>query len=349
MKKFITYKCTNCKRTTDLAINNLQPFIDKCTITNQCLGKLKPIKIKSTRNILPSVNNNVQDWIPRNSELVTKTELQTQKFYSIDCSIDNKIVIASKKDAPFTITFSIQKEVNSNYKEYTYELNQGSLSISGKDNSNTSQILKFSTDDDVYVYLNGKLLVDTIDYTKVFLNNEGYLISLVSPNVGKSIVKIIVEKSSSLIEAEPITFIKNSDLNYDSGNAWSNIETVVINDEQYNLFVCSDINSLPANYRLNLYSDNNDFILLSKPNFTALDRNYINVIPLSNLRDDSTYLKIEINSTKQILASENCIKNMSIPIVIDQVKDQVNEFLNSSSDINTEIVDMTNKFFIGPY
>lgn len=357
MKKFITYKCSSCKRTIDKQVNNLQPFINKCDITLNCLGRLKPILVKSTKQLLPS-SSNFEDWIPRNvNKPIISNEILPSEFLNLANSITNDLVLAIEEseeiETSIDLKFSIQHENTFPYTEYTYYIEPGVTSISGKDNSNNSQILKYTSDDEVLVYLNGKQITD---FTKSIVNNIGYVINLNTTTVFKSTIKIIVYKQQEIITSNPIKFILNSELYSETNNSWSNITKINFNNKNYLIYICSDITDIALNSRLNLYPFENNldlskcFFLLSNPNFTSIDRNKNQVVPLNNLVEDNTYIKIEIKNNKyECLVTTSAIIDIFPEIFYLQFKDSSLEYTNERSEIVTEVIKkIENKFIIGP-
>lgn len=358
MKKYITYKCNQCKRTIDKQINNLQPFIDKCDITLNCRGKLKPIFVKSTRNLRAS-SSDLQDWMPKDIDLVKETILDQVTFTNLANSFDNHLVLAVEQSDEFLSTinlvFSVQKENNFNYSEFTYYTNPETNSISGKDSSNSGLILKYSVSDEIEVFVNGKQYIENLDFTRSLINDEGYIINFNSTLRVKSTVKIIVYKQQEILKSNPLEFKINAKLNLVDAISWGNIEKISFNNKNYLIYICSDITAIGVNARLNLYPAENSldldkcFFLLSKPNFSAVDRNISQVIPLNNLIEDNTYVKINIKDGKYYCAVTTAAIIDLYPIInYLQFKSNDIEYVKDSSTIATEIeVINSNKFIIG--
>lgn len=363
MKKYITYKCNQCKRTIDKQINNLQPFLDKCDITLNCRGKLKPIFIKSTRNLRAS-SSDLEDWMPRyNDNYIQSKQIEKPEFINLANSFNNHLVLAVEEqqfnDSNIELKFSIQHENNFNYIEYTYYVEPGTTSLSGKDNSNNSQILRYTSEDELIIYVNGKQILESADidgFQKAIVNNVGYIINFNFPILFKSTIKIIVYKQQPIIESNPIEFKLNSELVNNSEISWDNITKIHFNNKNYLIYICSDITNISMNSRLNLYPSENDldlsksFFLISTPNYTIIDRNKIQVIPLNNLVEDNTFIKIEIKNSKYTCSiTADSIVDIFPEISYLQFKNSSLEYINERSIISTEIIkNIPNKFIIGP-
>lgn len=363
MKKFITYKCTQCQRTIDKEVNNLQPFIDKCDITLKCLGRLKPYFVKSTKNMLSSASA-LEDWIPRYIEKDIKiNELNVPEFINIANSFGNHLMLAVEQEQQnqtnIQLRFSIQHENTFDFFEYTYYIEPGISSISGKDNSNNSQILRYTNEDEVLVYMNGKQIFEgtgTDNFQKNIVNNIGYIINFNSPPILKSVIKVVVYKQQSITESDPIDFILNSALSTDLETSWYNITKIHFNNKDYLVYICPDTSNISMNSKLNLYPAENNldlskcFFLLSTPNYTIVDRNKTQIIPLNNLVEDNTYIKIQIkDGTYQFLVTSAAVIDIFPEISYLQFKNSSLEYVNERSAISTDLLEkIPNKFIIGP-
>lgn len=362
MKKFITYRCTICNRNIDKQINNLQPFVNKCDITLNCRGRLKPIRVKNVKNILPT-RSGLNDWIPRDRELIDQVLLEQETFSGIEASFENHLVLAVKQNnisEDLQLIFSVQHEKNFDYIEYTYNVDPGTISISGKDNSVNNQILKYTVEDDILIYVNGQQIAESSNsdgFTRTLVNDVGYLINFNSPISKKSLVKVVVYKYQIISISNPISFTRNENLNSNRGNAWDNINEVSINGEKYNIYICSDITNITKNSRLNLYPAENDldlseaFFLLSRPNYTCKDRNVWQLVPLNNLVEDVTYIKSYIkNKSYKLDVTNRAIIDLASPISYVQFKNPDVEYIQDKSPILIDVSEekKPTKFIIGP-
>ena len=97
MDKYKRYKCDTCNKEIDLDNNPTHAFIDKCTLTAGCKGRLRFIQSK---NIKDNVLN--FDSVLQSSKIGGLTEDYTLGNYvNASSSSSNDLVIAVKNDPTF--------------------------------------------------------------------------------------------------------------------------------------------------------------------------------------------------------------------------------------------------------
>lgn len=344
--RYITYKCNTCGRTLDVLQDNLRSFIDRCTITQHCKGKLAPISLKTLRNVLASSeHSNLQDRISS-----TNVKFQTSSV-PIALNSQKSIITLAVKETPsmadhFFLKFNINSSVSS-YKEYTYSLSNFN-SIMGADS--LSSILKFTPADTVLVYINGILWAEgqtgANGYTLVYNSSSiGYLIQLSTEVFVQSSVRVVVYTPSAIQYTNNIEFIANSASNLET--SWSNVTRVFMKNSYYRLYSSNDLNVLPLNTRLNLFPGDNNFdistmdFLLANPNYTPIDRNYVNIVSLNNLATNENFLNVYNEGTDFILeCTPTCVETI-IPIDPDRAS-----LLNPTMETPTNLVAVSNSSII---
>jgi hypothetical protein len=336
LTNFITYKCNTCLRTKDIEQDNLRAFINKCTITNHCLGKLIPFKIKKTRNVLDnSVDSSVTDWskatYPKNPNTEALSYLNTGNG-TITLAVKNSM------EHVINLAFSINKDVTTSFQEYTYNLSNFSI-ILGRDTSPAKKILRFSPTDTVLVYINGELYSDQIGTNKSYsLSADGSSVILGQKIFTPSDIKIIVYQAADITYSEFINFYANFSENHSS--AWNNITKVSIAGEDYRVFTCSNFENLPINTRLNLLPGitdlnlNDCFLLLANPNYTAVDRILGYALSLANINDESNYIKIGLQNREYVV---QCTSSSLEPVSLIHADFTTvkNSLLETTEDIST--------------
>lgn len=344
IKKFITYECNTCKRSKDLAVDLIHGFVDKCTITKNCTGRLFPIKAKNLRDILPSKGAaGLQNWTPRGN--LTEAERLVNKPVSYDLASSGNRTLTLISKVPFStapstylISFIAQLDTVQDYIEFDYTLASGSKTIIGKDS--TGKTLRFSQTDLLNVYVQGVLrpqLDPILGYTLNYQNGVGYSIDFNTTQAFATSVKVVVFQGVTLTETAQLEFIKNSELAVDG--AWSNIETVSLHGETWTVYTCIDTSALPVNSQLNLYevvpdpvkSHLEDFyFLMAYSPYSVIDRVYSIGVHLSNLNLPNQYVSVNsVNGVKTINVSSESLSELT-NLQLKQIKNTSAEVLTSA-------------------
>lgn len=323
-KRFITYKCNTCKRTKDFLADDLHSFINLCTITQHCPGKLAPIATKNIRSILASNPiAGVLDWLPKEAPPEVSNKI-IPKTFLLDNSFSQVMCIAVKNSGQtlptdFNLTFTVQKTNVQEFTEYVYNLGANQDTIIGADISSQAKVLKFTNTDNVSVYING---VQTEDISVKYSDSVGYAIVLNTTRNVISNIRVVVYPRIDISETATINFVKNNALILSKTTAWSNINSIILNGHKYILY-SSVLNMLPANKELNLYPGNalNDLVLsdmyflLSNNPFTSIDRILTFVVPLNVLTTPDLWVKNYVDSsTKHIQVSYQAVEQITSPI-----------------------------------
>jgi hypothetical protein len=344
-KRFITYKCNVCKRTKDFSADNLHAFINLCTITQNCSGKLSPIATKNIRSILPSEPvNGLLDWIPQNA-VILNTVAAVETIFPLDSNSDQIMTIAvlnegfTALDDTFSLTFTVQRTNIQDFVEYTYTLAANQDTIIGADNSSQSKVLKFISSDNVNVFING---VQTNQFVLQYSDTVGYAIVLNTTRTVSVSVKVVVYPQISITETTSVQFTKNENLTFLKSTAWNNAKSIMLNGLEYVLY-SSVLESLPANKELNLYPGNsltnyslsNMYFLLSNDPYTSIDRILDFIVPLDILSTPDLWVKYYVDSNKkQIQVSYLALTSIENPIICNLINSEIITTNKLSSSVN---------------
>ena len=324
---YITYKCNKCARTLDVRQDNLRVFINNCTITQHCQGKLSPISAQRMRSVVAaSVDNALTNWTPSNQSVAFQ-QVPTFEYLNTGAEV---ITLAVLEDGfmptNFSMAFNISSSV-SDYLEYNYSLTFFTQIIGVDLNSNT---LRFTNVDNVLVYING-VLQDATTYSLVYNATVGYAITLQSAIIQTSAVRIIVYSPVAIHNTNAITFTRHDQNNYTS--AWSSVYRIYITDPikavktSYILYSSNQLSNLVINTRLNLLPGTNNlpnslilqdfYFLLANPNYTSVDRNLLSIVNLNNITSNENYLNVSLSGSTYAFECTSASVIPVLPLSID--------------------------------
>jgi len=381
-KKIVTYKCTTCNRTKDYEASKLHSFIDLCSITLNCSGKLLPIATKSLRNVLASAPvDGVPDWISRfentNANQITSINSSEQNLYvTLASSSSLALSLAVKRQNPsinnnpssFTVSFATQQFEVSTFDEFTYFITSTFNSVSGPDTTSSKKVLRFTSSDIVKVFLNGvELSEGTLinEYRLTYNGQNGYKVVFNTSYSVSSTVKVIVYQNQNIVLSNPITFTRNTLLvsSLDNQTSWSNVSTIEYQNDIFDVYTCLDTLSLPANQILNVYPNGNHFssnivspelssfrFLLSYPPFSVIDRIYSAFISFDNLSDVDNHIRLYSNKGSITLeVSKSSVSYVSFAPLLHVADDNL-EWLSSATISITDDTSIipNNPYIIGP-
>ena len=331
-KRFITYKCNKCLRTKDFESDKLHAFVNLCTITNKCTGRLSPVATKSLRDVLPSAPvSGLEDWSGLGGN--TKPETVVKHYPIVSSTTGALTLIAKGTTLPnfLHVVFVTQQESVKEYTEFDFNMTSAFSTIQGLDSSPAAKLLSFTHSATVTVFADGVELIEGPDmygYVLNFSGNNGYSITLNTPRTVSTYVKIVVYPAQSLQVTQALVFTKNSALS-SIDTAWSNVHSVKIDADEWTVYTCHDSSTLPLNALLNIYPGNNqildivdanlaDFaLLLSYTSYQPCDRVYDKLIKLSDLASENSYLRsFYYHSVLQVQCSASAVSGLSLPLDI---------------------------------
>lgn len=369
MKKFLRLSCSICKRTADRLVDNTRFMPDKCTITFKCLGRLLPLEYRTDGQITSSPETGITDWRPRLSTTVETAALQDTTFVNTSCGNTKQVVlaVAAVANPPGGSTLQLvlnqRSETPKNYRQYVYRIEGSFSTVSGVESGLEKKTLRYTTTDDVAVYLNGVKLEAGAN-PEDYVINDGTVTPPAPPNTivfnstialpGVNQVDVIVSQAV-LTTQVTLTFNRNisNEARLDTGS-WENVDQVLkFNGSSwvpYYVFTMdlADATGLTLNTILTSTSSvlingsivvpaSNVELLIARAPYSTLDR-YMNLtVPLTTLTFERDYFKysvvngaatLEITSTSPasvfpILRAVKFSVEDTIQTALDGVEDQI--------------------------
>ena len=359
MSKFKRYKCDTCFKETDVDNNLTHAFIDRCNLTVGCNGVLRFVADKNTKDNVLNFDSITQlDRIGSDS-----TDTSLGEYIDAASSDANNMVLAVKTSAIDSSIVSLTlKEIFAKeraYQEFVFSVSVPVTAISGKDNSVDQKVLTFDSSDSISVFINGQEL-DTSKYTaenNIIRFNE--LMTYNTYSASMLFVKVLVYTAEVAVQ-KTLSFRKNVQGLADT--AWSNLGSVYLAGEDYELFTCTEFLGLTLNSRLTVEAVKcdgssvavaNTYLLLSQAPFGPLDRIESRAICLAELNSRTDHIKYEVLSgVVHFLVTSNSIKDVFPQIkkkVIFVAKDELDTAGNVGDDTSKNVnVVKNNKFILGP-
>lgn len=161
---YSTYKCTVCKRTTEIEIDPTRPTYNHCIITHKCSGRLQKIGVKSVRSQLHApYADGVSNWRPRQSQTASKEIVAKGEHVQLATGPDILTIAVHGVDPAESLlylTLDAEVKIASNYTRYSFfNFKVPTKSVMGTDSTAERKILRFdnqtSTPDYLRVTLNG--------------------------------------------------------------------------------------------------------------------------------------------------------------------------------------------------
>lgn len=310
MKKYQKLTCTKCHRDVDKLVNITHYSPDRCTITQDCEGRLLPKEYRSSAGIAISPEPGIVDWQPRITEWTpnkqtTNVPLRTPEFVNLATGSLGQIVVASPVDAAtLTLEFDGKADTPKAYRAYVFRKEGAFSTISGIESGLEKKALRFNsfgTDVDmVEVYLDGVKQNPDSDYTIA----DGSSSSNAPPNTivfttvidrpGIAQVDVIVSKEEAS-SSYSLTFQRNtSDESRAGTGAYENVDFASLLKSAwttYHLYTL-DIDQIliPLNTILVPKETDAMFLLARRP-YTQLDRYTTLVLPLETMNPEVEYIK----------------------------------------------------------
>lgn len=380
MKKYVKLKCSVCERQKDQLIDSVHYKPDRCTITLGCEGRLSPIGFTSDgKTILSAPPTGASNWYPRGSTVTSTAALKSEALYDTSTGKKRQFVIAVQNDqlgfAPGSLStikldLDTEQQTAKDYRQYTYRKSVPFTSINGVEDGQAKKVLRYSTSDEVQVYLNGVKRDLGADY----LLYDGTTTSAVPPNTvtftstitgtSNQVDIIVTQATPSTITTIELTRSIDDESRANSG-AWEGIDYVKHKElGDWSLFYCdfSEISTtLPIDVKLrfkevsikNTPTDeysviNFACILLSRTKvYTPVDRQRAKWVPLYNLDADTGYLVIKmIEGERALLITESSAVDV-FPI-LDLHRFGVHKLQTTNLIGNDDSAELDNQTINGP-
>jgi hypothetical protein len=343
MKKYVKLLCSVCARQKDQLIDQVHYTPDRCTITLGCEGRLSVVGLTSRgSSILNLPPTDSFNWYPRGSTLTTPVSLQNDTLYDLSTGHNRQLVIAvphrllsfvPSPAAELKIDLEIEQQSSREFRQYVYTKNTPFTAVNGVESAQAKKVLRYTTEDEVQVYLNGVKRVEGVDYTLY----DGTSASSAPPNTvlfltqiagSNNQVDVIVTRAPA---TQTITLLLDRIVNDQSLiqlGAWEGIETVaspsqgVLSPFSLNFDEVSSTVPLNAKMRLveiSIRPSSADpwgpvseaFILLSRTSlYTAIDRLRSVWVPLTQVTDNNYLMTKLDNQVKKMFVTESAITNV---------------------------------------
>ncbi len=346
-KRYITYKCTVCKRSIDLLRDDSRVRPNYCVITKGCSGTLSAVGEADIGEILPDKDDpTLVDWYPRGSK-PTPSTVQPDPSFPISTSSTGIISVALKEQQPTRESFILkvlERKVESiPYVQYIFRLANEASTVSGRDSQNRN--LRFDQlaidEDRIIVRVNGVERTTAAGEITLTPNLVTFSDDL---SVGDTVdVYVYADKES--VEKN-ITFLVNSKVEITNNTgAWANIryvEDVSNGVNAVNLWWCYTASNLQVISRssrikvIGLFESDGvtpilaDFLfLLASSPYYGVDR-YLNFVVLPSVVSNDFLLKSSDVSPRELIVQQSLITEIYPPLKLrySTISNQLSSFIS---------------------
>lgn len=347
-KRYITYKCSVCKRSIDLLRDNSRVRPNYCVITKGCSGALSAVGEADIAEILPDKSDaTLVDWYPRGTSPTLST-VDPDPSFTISTSPTGIISIALKEVEPTRESFILkvlERKVESiPYVQFIFRLLSPSTTVSGRDSQNRN--LRFDQtaidEDRIVVRVNG--VERTTAAAQVELTPN--LVTFTSPLSAGDTVDVYVYADKESVEKN-ITFAVNSEVEITNNTgAWANIryvEDVSQGSSAVNLWWCytsTNAQTISRSSRIKvvgLYEIDGvtpipgDFIfLLASSPYYGVDR-YLNFVLSPSAVSDDFLLRASDVSPRELIVQQSLISEIYPPLKLRYytISNQLSSFISA--------------------
>lgn len=346
MATYDVFQCNVCKLHTEKPVNQTHATLDRCTITYKCVGKLlKTGQTEIKASLTPYTNNAYEAWKPRTDIILNQKIVIDEVVTVMSGSEALSIAIDTmdyQLDDSLTLILSQEKLGSASFVEFFYSRPSNTTQLYGQDDSSKRLTLRFTSLDEVKVYINGIELAPTL-----FDRSVSGRILLTHPLVDDtSTINVVVFRQAAKI-LKTLTFTTNN-TTHDNTTAWGNVVSFETkeNGNQYKIFTCRDLSLLEIGTTLkidSLMSNGasislvNSYLLLSAKPYSSYDRDLDNVISLGALLSNN--IKFEYYSddlgvpTIFTKKTNDSLKSIFPPIAITiKSKDDLDSKLKNNSN-----------------
>ena len=407
--KYIVYKCSVCARQTELVLDGGRPDPIRCNITDKCRGKFSRVGERSVREFLftPLVPG-LSDYIPRGSTIIPAPQLTvpnpitvftasgsgiialaavhrsivgTQAIFSIINETDVSAPIESRATSVINpqsstvraVLFEISPALLTASK-YTYVFSGPVSIVSGQDSSPESKSLRFTTVNNITVYVNGVEL-DPSNYDRTVDNQITMTPTIFDSNnvveifVYKDLTSAIDNSKQVVLEFKSLVPTISTDAALRELDCWGDYSGTLIDSvERFTLF-CTDLTELNVNksYGVAYFeaTDTNNtvhklkssdvYMLLGKEPFAFRDKElYAYLTGASLVTDQSvlTYKESSASGSLFLTVDETAITQVFNPIILSRVIETIQETAETATAIpGTPLAGSENlhqKYILGP-
>ncbi len=364
MNKFRRYKCDTCNKETDVENDIKRVFIDKCTLTPGCKGRLRLVSEKNTKE------NILNFKLPAQSDEINANafdEITIGKYISLACDTGNALYVAVKKDFDVypqnaDLLLNLHELVNKDqeFKEYQFNVSVPASAISGKDNSIEKKVLTFSPTDTVEVFVNGEVISPSLYSAANNIIQFNEAITYSTFNASSLFVRVLVY--AKVPETTKSLVFKRNYQNLSAGS-WSNANEVEIAGESYEVYVCKDLSSITLNSRLTCADAERNgstvdlprivFLLALAP-FGVSERVLSKIVRFGDLVDVSNHIRYSVEDGKnKVLVTSQSLNGIFPVILVSSYFDKGTEFsfdyMSASADVElNNYIEKKDSFILGP-
>ena len=364
MNKFKRYKCDTCNKETDVENDIKRVFIDKCSLTAGCKGRLRLVSEKNIKENILNFN------LPSQSEEINtgeSSEVSIGEYISLASASENVIYLAVKKgletypqNSPVLLNMREIVSKEQAFKEFQFNVSVPASAISGKDGSVDKRILTFSPTDTIEVFVNGEVISPSLYTAENNIIKFNETVVYTTFNSSSLFVRVLVFAKEPET-TKTISFSRNFQ-NLGTG-AWSNANEISIAGEQYEVYVCSDFSSITLNSRLTagsvsrngvvLANDRVMFLLAQAP-FGVSERIVSKCINFAGLTDVLNHVRYSVESGQnRVLVTSQTLKSVFPVIHVTSYFDKATEFsfdyTSASSDVElNNYINKKDSFILGP-
>lgn len=280
-----TYRCTKCRRTKDIEIDNVHALLSHCTITKGCLGTLQ--KIGEVESFTADIRDGtgLVDWFPRGQEFNPTPVQEPVKMFNLSNSSSGALCLAVPQTTQDEIVVEFERKTTFGVstQEFIKTIQVRSNTVSGRDNQN--RIIRFEEDvilqNRIQVSLNGAQVTDF----SVTTNSITF-----SQQLDVGTVVTIVVFGAVPVEKIRVNFTRHGKVDFtptpsawSSVNAFDRISYSFPNGQTWSVFSSPNF-SVSSDSELRVSSTvTNEVFLLSLDPFSSVDRLTNCVVKLSDL------------------------------------------------------------------
>lgn len=319
MTQFATYRCTQCRRTKDIQVDNVRALLSHCTITKGCSGTLQRIgSAEQLDSSSEGLNYNLVDWFPRGQEFNPTPVQVPTKFMSLGCSNNAALCIASPNTAVEEIVVEFERKATFGISSQTFTktIQTATNSISGRDDQNRT--IRFEEDaisqNRIRVSLNGVQLVNvSMTLTSITLSQ---------PIAAGDVVSIVVFGEVP-VEKISVLFTKNDKDDFSPPqSAWTTtysfdrISYSLPHGQEWAVYSSPNF-SVSSDSQLRVSSAvNNEVFLMAKEPYSRVDVNITSFARLADLTGMEFPLRKSSGTNSPLQCSENDISFDAVPFKV---------------------------------
>lgn len=402
--RFTVYRCDVCSRQIELESEPARPDPQRCTITYKCTGHLIVIGGRNSRSeLFPPVVFGLTDYIQRGTVIAQRAALQPTPQVNL-LTADNQLTLAGvfkrfdgvdyffsvvDKDGnvvDLELTTALDRIPSSatqlalqlfevtpqflNYSQFTYGRGANTQVVQGPDDSPSRLVLRFTSTDNVQVFVNGvqlessqfdRTVDNVITFTPLLTDSSNVIQVFIYQDIDTLISSSTFYPVSFRALAEQVT----ADVGQRSVNAWGDVYSATLAGYERLLMFSQGFNSLAPGLRYGLAqvtavgplqptpfevraTDLN--LLLATDPFAFEDKNLRALANLDSLATGDAQLQLtqDVASGKYSLACDETLLTSTfepISVAPADAPTLTNANRSETSQVATQV---TNPFILGP-